>query len=71
MLTGGWKKLHNESCNLHISPNIVRGGSNEWRDGQLLRRTEMHTGVLYDELNKDDQLEGHVIDRMILKRYFN
>ena len=69
-LIGGWRKPHNESCNLHISLNIMRAGSNERQDGHVLRRTEMHTVVLYEKLNKDDQLEDHVIDRIILKTVF-
>jgi len=69
-LTGGWRKLHNETCNLHILPNIISGGSNEGRGGHVLRRTEMHVGILYEKLNKDDKLEDLVIDRIILKSVF-
>jgi hypothetical protein len=69
-LTGGWRKLHNESCKLHISPNTIRVGSNERRDGQVRRQTDMQTVVLYGKLNKEDQLEDLVIDRIILKTVF-
>jgi hypothetical protein len=65
-LIGDWRGLHNEPGNLHISP----GASNEERDGHVLRRTEMHIGVLYEKLIKDDQLEDLVTDKIILKTIF-
>jgi len=36
----------------------------------VLRGTEMHVGVLFGKLNRDDQLEDLVMDRIILKTVF-
>jgi hypothetical protein len=45
-MTGGWIKLHNESCNLYSSPSIIRMLKS--------RKREMNIGVWWESKKDRD-----------------
>jgi hypothetical protein len=74
-VTGEWRRLHNEERNdLYSSPNVIQVIKSRIRwVGHVARMGEVHTGLWWENMRKENQLEdlgvgGRIILNLMFKK---